>query len=52
MRRLQLTSALFVGLATMLLPTVVFAQSAIVGVVKDNTGAVVPGVTVEAARMF
>ena len=32
-----------------LLPTVAFAQSAIAGQVKDNTGAVLPGTTVEAA---
>ena len=32
-----------------LLPTVAHAQSAIAGVVKDTSGAVLPGVTVEAA---
>ena len=32
-----------------LLPAVARAQSAIVGVVKDTSGAVLPGVTVEAA---
>src|SRR5438552_7734758 len=32
-----------------LLPNVARAQSAIVGVVKDTSGAVLPGVTVEAA---
>ena len=32
-----------------LLPNVAHAQSAIVGVVKDTSGAVLPGVTVEAA---
>jgi hypothetical protein len=31
------------------LPTVVFAQSAIAGTVRDSSGAVLPGVTVEAA---
>jgi Carboxypeptidase regulatory-like domain len=31
------------------LPTAVFAQSSITGVVKDSSGAVLPGVTVEAA---
>ncbi len=49
MRRLQLTSAVLVTAAALWLPAVSYAQSAIVGVVKDNTGAVVPGVTVEAA---
>src|SRR5438093_7088496 len=32
-----------------LIPRLGFAQSAIAGVVKDTTGAVLPGVTVEAA---
>ena len=32
-----------------ILPTAVVAQSAIGGVVTDNTGGVLPGVTVEAA---
>jgi hypothetical protein len=36
-------------LAFLSIPAAVYAQSAIVGVVKDNTGAVLPGVTVEAA---
>jgi hypothetical protein len=49
MRRVQLISAVLVGLAVTCVPAVVSAQSAIVGVVKDNTGAVLPGVTVEAA---
>src|SRR3954468_2131791 len=39
----------FVLLAILLAPHAVFAQSAIAGVVKDATGAVLPGVTVEAA---
>src|SRR5687768_2938937 len=30
-------------------PAAAFAQASITGIVKDNTGAVVPGVTVEAA---
>ena len=34
---------------TVLIPTVALAQSAIVGVVKDSSGAVLPGVTVEAS---
>src|SRR5688572_32910752 len=32
-----------------LLPSAVFAQASITGVVRDNSGAVLPGVTVEAA---
>jgi hypothetical protein len=31
-----------------LAPTVAFAQAAIAGVIKDTSGAVLPGVTVEA----
>ena len=34
---------------TVLMPAVALAQSAIVGVVKDSSGAVLPGVTVEAS---
>ena len=41
---------LFVVLAALLaLPTVALAQSAMTGTVKDTSGAVLPGVTVEAA---
>src|SRR5712672_1729917 len=36
-------------LALVLLPAAAFAQAAITGVVKDASGAVLPGVTVEAA---
>ena len=36
-------------LLSILLPTLVFAQAAISGVVKDTSGAVLPGVTVEAS---
>jgi len=36
-------------LVTLLLPAAVYAQAAITGVVKDASGAVLPGVTVEAA---
>jgi len=32
-----------------MLPTVAFAQASITGVVKDTSGAVLPGVTVEAS---
>jgi len=39
----------FVLMALILLPRVTFAQSAIAGVVRDTTGAVLPGVTVEAS---
>jgi hypothetical protein len=49
MRRVPLTSAFLIAVVVLLMPAVVYAQSAIVGVVKDNTGAVIPGVTVEAA---
>jgi hypothetical protein len=46
----RLVRSVFVGaLALLLLPSSVRAQSAIVGVVKDTTGAVLPGVTVEVA---
>jgi hypothetical protein len=47
MRRLLLM-ALIVGWIG-LLPTAVFAQGAIGGVVRDTSGGVLPGVTVEAA---
>ena len=36
-------------LAVLALPTLSYAQSAIAGTVKDTSGAVLPGVTVEAA---
>src|SRR5437899_9679788 len=43
----------FVKLATVLacalVPTFAFAQASIVGTVKDSSGAVLPGVTVEAS---
>jgi hypothetical protein len=38
-----------VVLASLTVPTVALAQSAIAGLVKDSTGAVLPGVTVEAS---
>jgi len=41
-----LSAVLFVIL---LLPAAVFAQAAITGVIKDASGGVLPGVTVEAA---
>jgi hypothetical protein len=37
------------ALAAMVLPSVVFAQASITGAVKDTSGAVLPGVTVEAS---
>ena len=46
-RRFTRTLLTFVG--AMLLSSAVYAQSAIVGVVKDSSGATMPGVTVEAA---
>src|SRR4051812_31918700 len=48
MRRVVLSTALFCA-AACLVPTLTFAQGAIAGVVRDGTGAVMPGVTVEAA---
>src|SRR3954454_17787490 len=44
--RPQLLGVLLVGL---LLPSSVFAQATLTGTVKDNSGAVLPGVTVEAS---
>ncbi len=48
-RRISLTRILVVVTLVMLMPAAALAQSAIAGVVKDTTGAVMPGVTVEAA---
>ena len=47
--RIWLARILVVGTWAMLMPAAAMAQSAIAGVVKDTTGAVMPGVTVEAA---
>src|ERR1051325_11413317 len=44
----MLRGAIVVGVL-FLLPTAVFAQASITGIVKDTSGAVLPGVTVEAA---
>ncbi|MFN2447629.1 MAG: carboxypeptidase regulatory-like domain-containing protein [Vicinamibacterales bacterium] len=44
-----LTAAWMVVVGLALLPAMVFAQSSFTGVVKDSSGAVLPGVTVEAA---
>ena len=48
MRRVVLSTALLCA-AACLVPVTSFAQVAIAGVVKDGTGAVLPGVTVEAS---
>ena len=42
-------TAIFTYLVLLLLPPVVFAQATITGVVRDASGGVLPGVTVEAA---
>src|SRR5579864_6500193 len=47
LRRVVLLAASVAGIC--LLPTLVFAQAGIAGNVKDSSGAVLPGVTVEAA---
>src|SRR5712672_37841 len=47
MRRLQVGLGAF--LLLVLVPAMAFAQASITGVVKDASGAVLPGVTVEAA---
>jgi hypothetical protein len=45
----RLVRALVIGAAALLLPAAAYAQATIAGVVKDASGAVLPGVTVEAA---
>jgi hypothetical protein len=45
----RMLSAMLVGAALLWLPAVAHAQSGITGVVKDTTGAAMPGVTVEAS---
>src|SRR5712692_5418797 len=47
--RLATRSALMLLVGVALPPTVLQAQTAIAGVVRDTSGAVLPGVTVEAA---
>src|SRR5881397_3999658 len=42
-------SSLVIAVAVVLLPATARAQSSIAGTVKDTTGAVLPGVTVEAS---
>ena len=44
-----LVRILVAAIGLLLIPAAAWAQSAIAGVVKDTTGAVMPGVTVEAA---
>src|SRR6266536_4453191 len=44
-----LVKAAFVVLCLTILPKAAFAQAAIAGTVKDSSGAVLPGVTVEAS---
>ncbi len=46
-RGVKVFSALLLALAT--LPSAAYAQAAVVGVVRDTSGAVLPGVTVEAS---
>src|SRR5882762_9495654 len=48
-QRLSLRVAVVFALALLLAPHTAVAQSAIAGIVKDTSGAVLPGVTVEAA---
>ena len=48
MRTACLTCVAFGFLA--LVPSASFAQASITGIVKDTSGAVLPGVTVEASR--
>jgi len=49
MRIRFLTLGLLAALLSVFLPAVAFAQSSIAGSVKDDTGAVLPGMTVEAS---
>src|SRR5688572_31788687 len=50
LKRIQGSSALFlVVLVCVLVPSAAYAQAAITGVVRDASGGVLPGVTVEAA---
>src|SRR5438067_1522835 len=47
--RTTIRSLVLVGLAVMILPSAAWAQVALAGTVKDASGAVLPGVTVEAS---
>ncbi len=49
MRRIVARLAILVGALVVFAPSAAWAQSSIVGVVRDTSGAVLPGVTVEAA---
>ncbi len=49
MKKSGMAAVVFVALASLALPTAARAQSSIAGVVKDASGAVLPGVTIEAA---
>ena len=46
---MKLSKLFLVALAVVLVPAPAFAQTQITGEVTDNTGGVLPGVTVEAA---
>jgi uncharacterized membrane protein YjjB (DUF3815 family) len=46
--RVVVRSAILLAAVLFLLPSSVLAQASITGVVKDTSGAVLPGVTVEA----
>jgi hypothetical protein len=45
----RISTAVLAFAGSVLLSSAVYAQSAIVGAVKDSSGAAMPGVTVEAA---
>src|SRR6187551_1773568 len=49
MARRMMARTLLAFAGALLLSTAAYAQSAIVGIVKDTTGATMPGVTVEAS---
>src|SRR5215471_5185743 len=46
---LRFVKAIPVLIAFVVIPTMAYAQASIVGTVKDSSGAVIPGVTVEAS---
>jgi hypothetical protein len=43
------SNAVFILMAAVLLPSLAFAQGALTGTVRDESGGVLPGVTVEAS---
>src|SRR5438128_5587040 len=49
MRRIVTVTAAVAVISALFIPTIAHAQASITGVVKDSAGAVLPGVTVEAA---